>query len=425
MVHIHFVENSSLVPYEEWKAYVQKNRFVLEQTDLTERFQNSLGWLDVNRWANPSMQSQLQTIAQKVREKAEVFAVVGLGGSNQGARAVIEALSFRQTSSPNIIYPALYLSAAEYQRILRTTEGKNLVVDIIAKNFKTLEPGVGFRMLRNELCRRYGREGMREHIITTPTLGLDALDELSQKEGYVEVPFPEDIGGRYSIFSPVGLLPIAVAGFQIEELVRGARDAQKDFALGGSLSKAFRAYALRRNFLYEKGFDVEATVVFEPSLNALGMWWRQLFGESEGKDGKGIFPTVLTNTESLHSLGQYMQSGKRHVSETFLHVNTPLADLPIGDGCGLKDDFDYLDGKTLNDLNEAAYQATVKAHSEGGVPCHVIEMDVMDEYHLGMYMYAMMRACYDSALVLGVNPFDQPGVEAYKKEMFQKLKERN
>ncbi|MEG1195256.1 MAG: glucose-6-phosphate isomerase [Clostridia bacterium] len=387
------------------------------------RFSDSLGWLDVKRWAGKEMCERIETIACEVRKTAEVFAVVGLGGSNQGARAIVEALNWRGCLGPELIYPALYLSAAEYQRILRQTEGKSLVVDIIAKNFNTLEPGVIFRLLREELTRRYGVEGMKKRIITTPTIGFDALELLSKQEGYTCVPFPEDIGGRYSVFTPVGLLPIAVAGLDINEVVRGAIDAQADFEANGQLSKQCRRYALRRNLLYEKGFDVETACFFEPSLNALGMWWRQLFAESEGKDGKGILPTVMINTEALHSVGQYMQSGKRHVMETFFHIGQPIANQEIGLGCGLKDGFDYLNGKSLQDLNCAAYEATVKAHSEGGVPCHIIEIDRMDEYHLGMCMYALMRACYDSALILGVNPFDQPGVEAYKTEMFKILKQ--
>ena len=421
MIQITYHDNGHVIDPQKFTAYCTEKLTQIPETPDAS-YADNIGWMDVQRWAGSAVRQQLKYIAQQVRNLADVFAVVGLGGSNQGARAVIEALSWRGDQGPDIIYPALYLSAAEYKKLLRSTEGKSLVVDIIAKNFKTLEPGVGFRLLRDELEARYGREGMKEHIILTPTLGQDALDRIGHEEGYTTVPFPDDIGGRYSIFSPVGLLPIAVAGGDIDELVRGATDAQADFDTNGPLSRQVRAYALRRNYLYEQGFDVEAATFFEPSLNALGMWWRQLFGESEGKDGMGIFPTVLVNSEALHSLGQYMQSGKRHVSETFFHVVQPLDDMPITSGCGFADDFDYLNGKTLNDLNEAAYQATLKAHSEGGVPCHVVEIERMDEYHLGLCMYAFMRACYESALILGVNPFDQPGVEAYKTEMMKILK---
>lgn len=422
MLEIRYESNGSAIDAQRFSAYVAEKLPVLEADPIRE-YEDNLGWLDVQHWAGEEMRAQLKQIARKVRAMADVFAVVGIGGSNQGARAVIDALSFRETEGPEIIYPALSLSAAEFQRMLKHTEGKSLVANIIAKNFKTLEPGVGFRMLRDVLAARYGVENLKDRFIVTPTPGLDALDALADKYGFTAVPFPPDIGGRYSVFSPVGLLPIAVAGHDIDELVRGASDAQADFERRGPLSRQVRQYALRRNFLYEfAGFDVEAAVFFEPALHSLGMWWRQLFGESEGKNERGIFPTAMVNTEALHSLGQYMQSGKRQVAETFFHVKKPLTDMPIGLGLGYDDGFDYLNGKTLNDLNEAAYRATVKAHSEGGVPCHVVEMDEMDEYNLGMCLYAMMRACYDSALILGVNPFDQPGVEAYKTEMFKILK---
>ncbi|MGN1020257.1 MAG: glucose-6-phosphate isomerase [Aristaeellaceae bacterium] len=421
MIRIHYYDNGELLNRERYEAYTARMRPVLEAKHTGE-YRGQLGWLDVQRWGGPEMRSQIQAVADRVRGMADVFAVVGLGGSNQGARAVIDALSWRGDKGPEIIYPALFLSAAEYRRLVKSTRGRSLVIDVIAKNFKTLEPGVCFRLLRDEMEARYGLEGMKERIVVTPTPGLDALDEIAGQQGYVTLPFPEDVGGRYSVFTPVGLLPIAVAGGSIDELIRGATDAQADFAIRGPLSRQVREYALRRNYLYEQGFDVEAAVFFEPCLNALGMWWRQLFGESEGKNGRGIFPTVMVDTEALHSLGQYMQSGKRHVSETFFHVCQPLDDLPVSGGCGFPDRFDYLEGKTLNDLNLAAYNATVKVHSQGGVPCHVVELDRMDEYHLGMCMYAMMRACYESSLLLGVNPFDQPGVEAYKTEMFRILK---
>lgn len=421
MIRIRYCDNGTLIDRERYAAYAAEKQALLAQS-RPEAYQGNLGWLDVQRWSSERLRNEIKDIAQQVRSIAEVFAVVGVGGSNQGARAIIEALSHQMKAGPQIIYPALYLSSAEYKRLLRQTQNKSLVMDIIAKDFKTLEPGVGFRLLRDEMETRYGLEEMKKRIIVTPTLNQDALGSIAQQQGYITVPFPHDVGGRYSVFSPVGLLPVAVAGFDIDELVRGAADAQADFEVGGKFAREFREYAMRRNYLYELGFDVEAAAFFEPSLGALGMWWRQLFGESEGKNGAGIFPAVLLNTEALHSLGQYMQSGKRHVAETFFHVVQPLDDIPIGTGCGFADDFDYLNGKTLNDLNEAAYQATLKAHSNGGVPCHVIEIDRMDEYHLGMCMYGMMRACYESAQILGVNPFDQPGVEAYKTEMFKYLK---
>jgi glucose-6-phosphate isomerase len=407
---------------EDVVRYASEKHQAIETAERLDGFQGSLGWLNVSRWAGEETLKKVEEIADDIRSFADVFAVVGIGGSNQGARAVIDALSYRGLKGPQIIYPSLYLSAAEYKKILKAAEGKSLAVDVIAKNFMTLEPGSIFRMLRNYMAGRYGKEGLPRRIITTPTLGQDALYEISLKEGYRILPFPEDVGGRYSFFTPVGLLPAAVAGVDIRELVRGASDAQKDFQRGGKLSSYAKRYALSRNLLYEKGYDVEVMAFFEPSLEPLGKWWRQLFGESEGKGQRGIFPTVCLYTEELHSLGQYMQEGKRHVQETFFHVKKPLVDLPLDNGLGLDDGFDYLCGKTMNDMNEAAFEATLAAHCAGGVPCQVIEMDSMNEYNLGQYLYTAMRSCYYSALMLGVNPFDQPGVEAYKTEMFKRLK---
>ncbi len=265
---------------------------------------------------------------------------------------------------------------------------------------------------------------MRGRVIVTPTPGLDALHALAAEHGYHMFPFPEDVGGRYSVFTPVGLLPMAVAGVDIDALLRGAADAQADVERGGPHRRMALDYALSRNLLYQKGYDVEVMAFFEPSFLALGKWWRQLFGESEGKELRGVFPTVAQYTEDLHSLGQFMQAGKRHVTESFLHMRPEAPDVRIGTGAGDRDEWDYLAGQTLDGLNEAAYQATVQAHGEGGVPCHVFEIERADEYHLGEWMYTMMISCFYSAVLLGVDPFDQPGVEAYKTEMFRRLKHK-
>ena len=424
MVHIRYVNPYDLWGTAEWELLQAEMNDRLNPREKCPGYADSTGWLDVQKWADRKQLDEIDALAQEIRQQSEVFAVVGIGGSNQGARAIIDACSWREQEGPEILYPALYLSAAEYRKFWKNVGNRSLTIDVIAKNFKTLEPGTFFRLLRDDLSRRYPSEEARSRIIVTPTLGLDALDSLGREEGYRTLPFPEDVGGRYAVFTPVGLLPVAVAGCDIHALIQGAMDAQADFEQEGSLSREVRQYALCRNVLYRKGFGIEASVFFEPCLQSLGKWWRQLFGESEGKDGKGIFPTILLYTEELHSLGQYVQDGKRQIMETFVHVRKPMGNLTIGNGQGLQDGFDYLEGRSLYDINEAAYQATLQAHSEGGVPCHVIELDSMDEYHLGMYMYAMMRACYESSLILGVNPFDQPGVEAYKQKMFSILKGR-
>lgn len=405
----------------EVQTYRQETKKIILEADRREKYQDSLGWMDVHHWADRKLMDRVESIAAQVRETAEVFAVVGLGGSNQGARAIIEALQHKSLHGPKIIYPALYLSSAEWQRVMACAEHKSLVVDVIAQNFRTLEPGVAFRLLRDWMAQRYGEAEARKRIITTPSCGRDALDAMTQEYGYLSVPFPNDVGGRYSVFTPVGLLPLAVAGVDVEALIQGASEAQADFEGHGPLREAALEYALTRNLLYQKGYDVEVLALFEPAFQALGKWWRQLYGESEGKNQSGIFPAIGLYTEELHSLGQFMQEGKRHIMETFLHAAKPIANVPIGAGLGDADEWDDLKGKTLNDLNEAAYLATVTAHTQGGVPCQVVEIEQMDERHLGRLMYTTMMSCYYSAALLGVNPIDQPGVEAYKIEMFKRL----
>ncbi len=407
---------------QELERYEKTVSERIKRVDGREGFDGYLGWTDVKRWADDAMLDSIRNTAQDIRRMADVFAVVGIGGSNQGARAVIEALPERANGSPRIIYPALSLSAEAFRRTMAEAEGRSLVIDVIAKNFRTLEPGVTFRLLRDWMAARYGEEGMRGRVIVTPTPGLDALHALATEHGYRMFPFPEDVGGRYSVFTPVGLLPMAVAGVDIAALLRGAADAQADVERGGPHRRMALDYALRRGLLYQKGYDVEVMAFFEPSFLALGKWWRQLFGESEGKELRGVFPTVAQYTEDLHSLGQFMQSGKRHITESFLHMRPEAPDVRIGAGAGDRDEWDYLAGKTLDGLNEAAYLATVQAHGEGGVPCHVFEIERADEYHLGEWMYTMMISCFYSAVFLGVDPFDQPGVEAYKTEMFRRLK---
>jgi glucose-6-phosphate isomerase len=394
----------------------------IAQVDDRAGYAGQLGWIDVRRCVDDGMLRDIRRTAEDIRSFADVFAVVGIGGSNQGARAVIEALPARETGSPKVIYPALSLSAEAFRRAMAETDGKSLAVDVIAKDFKTLEPGVVFQLLRDLMAARYGKEDIRRRIIVTPTPGLDALHAIAVRNAFRVFPFPEDVGGRYSVFTPVGLLPMAVAGVDIGRLLDGAADAQKSVERGGKHRRMALDYALSRNLLYQKGYDVEVMASFEPSCSALGKWWRQLFGESEGKDLRGIYPTVAQYTEDLHSLGQFMQSGKRHIMETFLHLRSKVSDVSIGKGDGNEDGLDYLAGKTLNKLNEAAYEATVTAHSEGGVPCQIFEIEQADEYHLGEWMYTMMVSCYYSSVFLGVNPFDQPGVEAYKAEMFKRLK---
>lgn len=419
----------NLGPYlteQEYGRYIQERRGALETVDHNAYNSDMLGWVHLEEWAGEAMRAQIKELAAEIRREAEVFVVVGLGGSNQGARAVIDALTPQDAApgGPEILYAALNLSAAYYEDLIRRIGDRSVYINVIAKNFKTLEPGLTFRMLRRYLEGRYSKEEAARRIITTPTVGDGALHRISEENGYRFLPFPDNVGGRYSVFTPVGLLPIAVAGIDIDALTEGAAQAQREYLTGGALREDAKRYAAARNALMEKGYGVEVLSFFEPQLESFGRWWRQLFAESEGKNHTALFPTVCSFTEDLHSVGQYLQQGKRQIIETFLHVKTPPVDRKVEESPEIQDGFDYLDGKTFHQINECAYMATLKAHSEGGVPCTVVELDALDAGNMGRLLYFFLIACYYSAALLGVDPFDQPGVENYKQEMYRLLGNR-
>ncbi len=387
---------------------------------------NMLGWQDMKKWSHSFYYAPIQEIADEVRQNADYFVVVGLGGSNQGARAVIEALRHKTShgKNPKILYAALNLSAEYLQHLLEEIGDKSVYINVIAKNFQTIEPGITFRFLRQYMESRYSPEEAARRILITGTENDGHLHPLATEKNYRFFQFPLDVGGRYSAFTVVGLLPMAVAGVDIQAFLSGARHAQNNIASGGPLLSMAKEYALRRNYLLQQGYSIEVLAHFEPCLEALSRWWRQLFGESEGKNFTGIFPSVCSYTEDLHSMGQYMQQGKRQVIETFLRFETPPVTLPIPKTTSVPDGYDFLNGKTLHQLNQSAFQGTLSAHSEGGVPCFVFTLSSISEESLGQLLYFFMTACFYSARVLGVNPFDQPGVENYK-DIMNQLLERN
>lgn len=408
---------------QEYDTYVQSHQMALETVDQNVYVSDMLGWIHTEEWANEALCSQIEKLAAEIRDRAEVFVIVGLGGSNQGARAVIDALSPQnaRAGGPEILYAALNLSASYYESLLNRIGDRSVYINVIAKNFKTLEPGLTFRMLRHYMESRYSREEAARRIITTPTIGDGSLHRISEENGYRYLPFPDNVGGRYSVFTPVGLLPIAVAGIDIRELLRGAAKAEREYLGGGPLRENAKCYAVTRNALLEKGYGIEVLSFFEPQLEAFGRWWRQLFAESEGKEYTAMFPAVCSFSEDLHSVGQYLQQGKRQMMETFIHIKIPPADRRVDDESRVDDGFNYLNGKTFHEINECAYLATLKAHSEGRVPCMVVELEKMDAQNIGELMYFYFIVCYYSSILLGVDPFDQPGVENYKKEMFRLL----
>jgi len=380
------------------------------------------GQAESKGWLQPSPPAgQLAVInakAAEVRDRADVFVLVGVGGSNQGAQAVIGALA--PDSKPEVIYAGNTLSAHALQQVLEKIKGRSVYINVIAKNFATLEPGSHFRVLRQFMASQYDASELARRIIITGSRG-SRLQEIADENGYLFLDFPADIGGRFSAHSAVGLFPMAVAGIDISQLLQGAEDMAKQLAAAGPRSTAAQ-YAAARTLLYNHGFKIEMLAAFEPQLRLFGRWWRQLFGESEGKQRKGIFPSTVIYSEDLHSMGQYLQDGERHLFETFLQVTDPLASIVVTPDPGFTDNFDYLNGLDFAEINRKAEQATIAAHTAGGVPGLILTLPALDAYGFGQLFYFFEYACALSGLLQGINPFDQEGVEDYKRRMFALLK---
>ena len=379
--------------------------------NLPQRYEGVLGWLDCQAATEGYVQA-VKDKAAEWRTFADTLVVVGVGGSNQAARGVIDALG---GDGLEMVWAGNTLSAWELERTLKRLEGRSVVMHVIAKNFETLEPGSHYRVIRHWMEERYDAADMARRVVLTGTEG-SRLHEMARERGHLFLPFPGPIGGRYTAFTVVGLLPIAAAGLDVDAYLRGGLDMQKRVNEEDD-NPAFQ-YAAWRNALLSRGFDTEMLVSFEPRFERLARWWRQLFGESEGKDSKGIFPAYSMYSEDLHSIGQYVQGGPRRLLETFISVKDDGGNMPVPDDRESRDGFDYLEGRDFTFINRAAETATLEAHGEGGVPCCVFEVEKVDEYAFGQLYYAFMAACAVSGRLLGVNPFDQEGVEAYKRSMF-------
>ena len=375
-----------------------------------------LGWASLK--ITDEELARIQKAAKKIRDTSDVLVVIGIGGSYLGARAVIEALS-HYFYPKNVIFAGNQLSADYLCDLLEFIEGKNVTLNVISKSGTTTEPAITFKILREWMEKKYGKEGARERIFVTTDAQKGLLKELATVNGYETFVVPDDIGGRYSVFSPVGLLPIAAAGIDIVSLLEGVYAAESEFS-SLSLNPCYE-YAVARNLLYRKGKKIELLVNYEPKLHYVSEWWKQLYGESEGKEGKGLFPASVDNTTDLHSMGQYIQEGERHLFETVISVKNSYRNITFAVPEDSVDKLSYLDGKNLNDVNHKAMEGTIIAHKEGNVPNLMIEIERLDAYHLGELLYFFEKACGISGYLLGVNPFNQPGVEAYKKEMFRLL----
>lgn len=382
-----------------------------------------LGWRDLPENYDRDEFARIRAAARRIREQSDVLIVIGIGGSYIGARAVIELLGgpyFNDFSPLKIYFAGNNISAGYLNQILKHCEGKRLSVNVVSKSGTTTEPALAFRIFKRLMEERYGKEGAQSRIYVTTDRERGSMLGLARREGYETFVIPDDIGGRYSVLTVVGLLPIAAAGFDIAQLMHGAAAARKACS-GTDLDNPANRYALARWLLYRGGRPVEFLASFEPAFTAFLEWWKQLFGESEGKDHKGILPASLAYSTDLHSMGQYLQDGPRMMFETMVRFAAPSEDIEIP---AMPDDFDglgYLAGRKLSAINDTAAEATACAHIDGGVPCMVITCDGFDACSAGELIYFFQRACGVSAYLLGVNPFDQPGVEAYKKNMFALL----
>jgi glucose-6-phosphate isomerase len=400
------------------EAYISNRNRIKSVLCPTIDKQNALGWIDINIAFDEELLEYIEKKAEEIRKKSDIFVLIGVGGSNQGARAAIEALGDNKVK---VLYCGNTLSPNSIAKIMAQLKGKSVFVNIIAKNFATLEPGVIFRVIRHYMEETYGPEEAAKRIIATGSLNNGSLEMLGRKKGYALLPFPPDVEGRFSVLSAVGLLPIAVAGIDIRDLLNGAAAIRNIIRQEPPERNMALNYALCRSTLLKKGYTIEILSCFEPLLDYFSKWWIQLFGESEGKDGKGIFPVACSFSEDLHSLGQYIQEGRRIIFETFLNLEDQGSSFMIPHEDVNSDGFAYVEGKDLSYINKVAYEATLKAHVAGGVPCMTINIPKLSAYYMGQLFYFFEYACYISATLLGVNPFDQPGVEAYKKNMFKAL----
>ena len=382
-----------------------------------KRYADSLGWLSVDEWAGASQLDEIEALAAELRGLADTFVIIGVGGSNNAARAVVEALRPR---GMRIVYAGNTLSAQALNRMLASLEGHDVVIDCIAKNFETLEPGSSFRLLRQWLIARYGATEAARRIVCCGTPGA-SLEELARAEGYHFVPFATNVGGRYTALTAVHLLPLACAGVDVRALVAGASEMERLCRQTPAADNLALRYACARNLFWERGYRVELLSFFEPRFRWFAKWWEQLFGESEGKNGKGLFPASAEYSEELHSLGQYVQDGTHLLFETLLDVvGKGSEDSLVLGSTDVPDGFGYLDGADFWDINKASLAATREAHANV-LPVLTLELDATDEAHWGMLFYLFAFSCYLSGSILGVNPFDQPGVEAYKQLMFKAL----
>lgn len=383
-----------------------------------------LGWVDLPVDYDKEEFARIQKSAKQIQSNSDVLVVIGIGGSYLGARSAIEMLTpaFKKNEeTPEIIFAGHHLSSTYTQELIDYLEGKDFSVNVISKSGTTTEPAVAFRLFKKLLEEKYGKEEAVKRIFATTDKEKGALKQLATNEGYESFIVPDDVGGRFSVLTAVGLLPIAVAGIDIESMMSGAAKAREELSSDDVSENIAYQYATIRNILYSKGYTTEMLINYEPSLQYFNEWWKQLFGESEGKDLKGIYPSSANFTTDLHSLGQYVQEGRRFLFETVLKVESPKHAITIEEDPEDLDGLNYLAGKTVDDVNTKAFEGTLLAHTDGGVPNLVVKVPQLDSFTYGYLVYFFETAVAMSGYQLGVNPFNQPGVEAYKQNMFALL----
>lgn len=385
-----------------------------------------IGWLTLPTDYDKEEFARIKKAAEKIKKDTDVFIVIGIGGSYLGARAAIEFLTSQNYNAlakdtPQIYFTGNSISSSALSDLLEICEGKNVSINMISKSGTTTEPAIAFRVFREYLEKKYGKEEAKSRIYCTTDKAKGTLKQLADKEGYETFVVPDDVGGRFSVLTAVGLLPIAVSGADIDALMAGAQKAQSDFDNDDLMTNDCYRYAAIRNILYRKGYSTEILVAYEPAFTMMSEWYKQLFGESEGKDNKGVYPSSVIFSTDLHSMGQYIQEGRRSLFETVVKFEKCKKEITLGTDPENVDGLNFLSGKTMDFVNEKAFEGTVLAHNDGGVPNVVLNVKEMTEEELGYLIYFFEKACAISGYLLGVNPFNQPGVESYKKNMFALL----
>jgi glucose-6-phosphate isomerase len=432
MTHVHFDYTKALTFFGEHELTYLRDAVKVAHHSLHEKTgtgSDFLGWIDLPVDYDKEEFSRIQKSAEKIKSDSDVLLVIGIGGSYLGARAAVEmlnhsfynALPKEKRKTPQIIFVGNNISSSYMTDVMDLLDRKDFSINVISKSGTTTEPAIAFRLFRKLLEEKYGLDEARKRIYATTDKARGALKTLATEKGYETFVIPDDIGGRYSVLTAVGLLPIAASGADIEKMMEGAAAARNDFGESELEENLAYQYAAVRNALYNKGKTIEMLINYEPGLQYFSEWWKQLFGESEGKDQKGIYPSSANFSTDLHSLGQYVQEGRRDLFETVIKVDKPRHELKIEREETDLDGLNYLAGQTIDFVNNKAFEGAMLAHTDGGVPNLIVKIPAMDEYTFGYLVYFFEKACAMSGYLLGVNPFDQPGVEAYKVNMFALL----